>query len=122
MAVRHGKMTQSRNEEILLDIKMVANGNLIEIQGEDIGIKRKTKYVKMSSDEDNKVYVDLGVHFVKCHEDSGRMDVNIATAKAKIIGASKENLDKAGKLVSQIISTSLSGLKPPGGQAEVNKL
>ena len=88
MAVRHGKMTQKRNEEILLDIKNVAEGNLIETQGKDIRIKRK-EFVKVSSNDNNEVHVDMGVHFVKCHEESGLMTINIATAKATIVGANQ---------------------------------
>ena len=50
-------------------------------------------------------------------QDGQQMDINIATAVAEILGASKAKITVAHGFCMQIIEASLDGLEVPGGEA-----
>ena len=62
--------------------------------------------------------VDVAVFYIsRNEEDDQQMDINIATAVAEILGASKLKIKMAHGFCMQIIEASLDGLEVPGGEA-----
>ena len=114
MAVRHGKMTQERKEQLLEKIIKVASNDVTAFAGTESDIK-------VSKNEENgDIVIDLVAHFMKTDEnDQDRMNISYAAAKSTIKNATIQQQEKASQLMFKIIQSSLKGMKMPGGEEEL---
>ena len=113
MAVRHGKMTEPRKEEILLMCKNLCHGTTKKVDFKEVNIE-----MTCNTDNYSDIDVDLAVIFIIKSVDGKQIEASIATAVAKINGASKGQLAVAQQYCLDIITTALDGLQLPKGQAK----
>ena len=109
LAVRHGKMTPERREELLAKIDRVACNDATVITGTESDIR-----VSRNSDS-GAIVIDMVAHVMKTDEDRpDYMNVSYAAAKCSIENATLQQRQKAELLVHRIIDSSLTGMIMPG--------
>ena len=84
LAIRHGKMTEERKQELLAKIERVANNDISVFSGVDSDIK----IIKKSNE--NEIIIDMAVHFMITDEaEADRMNISYATCNSIIKNASQ---------------------------------
>ena len=84
LAIKHGKMSEERKEELLAKIAKVASNDTTAFAGTDSGIK---VYL---NNENGYIVIDMVAHFIKTDENEpDRMNVSYACAKSVIKNASR---------------------------------
>ena len=113
LAVRHGKMTGARKEELLAKIERVASNDATAFAGTESDIK-VTKNSK-----NGEIVIDMVAHYMRTDNDRPNlMHVSYTTALGVIRNATIHQLAKVDSLVREILSTTLKGMYFPGGDAE----
>ena len=113
LAVRHGKMTGARKEELLAKIERVASNDATAFAGTESDIK-VTKNSK-----NGEIVIDMVAHFMKTDEDRpDYMNVSYAAANCAIANATIQQQQKAEQLVHRIIENSLKGMDMPNSAEE----
>ena len=113
LAVRHGKMTEDRKQELLAKVERVASNDTTVFAGTDYDIK-----VDKNS-ENGSIVIDMVAHIMKSDENEpDKMNVSYAAAYCMINNAAKDTQEKASELVRRIIKSSISGLSLEGGNQE----
>lgn len=83
LAIRHGKMTEERKQELLAKIERVSNNDISVFSGVDSDIKIR------KNNNDGEIVIDMVVHFMKTDEnEADRMNVSYAACKSIIKNAS----------------------------------
>ena len=82
LAIKHGKMTEERKQELIAKIERVANNDITVFSGVDSDIKVK------KDDTNGEIVIDMVVHYMLSDEnDADRMNLSYAACKATIKNA-----------------------------------
>ena len=113
LAIRHGKMTEKRREQLLAKIVKIASNDATAFAGveQDITLAK--------DNEAGTIIIDMVAHFMVSDEDlPDQMNVSYAAAKSIIKNATLEQQEKAYQLLQRVVEVSLRGMKMPGGDQE----
>ena len=113
LAVKQGKMTQERADELLAKIIKVASNDATVFAG----VEQDIKVVRDNDSGD--IVVDMVVHFIMTDEnENDKLNFSYATCNSTIKNASIEQQEKACELMHRIIESSLKGMKMENGDEQ----
>ena len=114
LAIRHGKMTTERQEELMSKIVKAVSNDPTAFAGTESDIR-----VSRNGEASGEMMIDMVVHHMKIDGDNeDYMSVSYAAAKCSIEHATIEQQQNVEQLIQKIISSTLKGLILPGGEAE----
>ena len=117
LAVKHGKMSEGRREELLAKIARVASNDATAFAGteSDIAVSQ--------GGASGDIAIDVVAHWIISNEDqSDEMMIHYAAAVGTIKNASVQNQDKCKTFMQRILANTLKGLNLPGGQQELDQV
>ena len=110
LAVKQGKMTQQRSEELLAKVIRVASNDATVFAGVEHDIR------VVRDNDSGDIVIDMVVHFIKEDEnESDKLNFSYASCNSTIKNASAAQQAKACELMHRIIENSLSGMKMLNG-------
>ena len=109
LAVKHGKMSEARREELLAKIARVASNDAAAFAGTESDIT-------VSQDgAGGDIAIDVLAHWIQSNEEEpDKMLVHYAAAVSTIKNATIQNQDKCKVLMQRIMTTTMKGLKLSG--------
>ena len=98
LAVKHGKMTERRRDELLAKVIQISVNDLCAFDGTESDIF-------LTQDSENRnIFIDLVAHFMQSDEEQPElMNVSYAAAKCTIKNPSVEYQDKSCQLLQHVI-------------------
>ena len=113
LAVKQGKMTQERADELLAKVIKVASNDATVFAG----VEQDIKVVRDNDSGD--IIVDMVVHFIMTDEnENDKLNFSYASCNSNIKNATIEQQEKACELMHRIIESSLKGMKMENGDEQ----
>ena len=113
LAVKQGKMTQERADELLAKVIKVASNDATVFAG----VEQDIKVVRDNDSGD--IIIDMVVHFIMSDEnENNKLNFSYASCNSTIKNASIEQQEKACELMHRIIESSLKGMKMENGEEQ----
>ena len=117
-ALKHGKVSENRRDELLAKIMKVKDSDHTAYAGAEWSIQ-------LTADENDtsSIEVDLLAHYIVSNEYvPDTMTVNYAATKTTIKNATKQYTQKSIDKLNLIITKSVEKLKVPGGAEELQTI